>query len=103
MSDRNQDGSANIPKQPKKAPRPTPAANGVYSSSQPLTVEDDDDLIIPEIQPTIIKRPLEDDAEQPAAKKIRTIEAPINDASSKTDDDLVAVDVPSNGAIVLDD
>ncbi|CAK7212992.1 E1 ubiquitin-activating protein uba2 [Sporothrix curviconia] len=103
FSDKNADGSAKIPKQPKKAPKPTPVANGVSSSTQPLTVEDDDDLIIPEIQPTTHKRVREDDAEEPAAKKAKTAEAPTNGVSSTADNNIVAVDGPANAAVVIDD
>lgn len=74
LSDRNPDGTANIPKQPKKAPKPAPQANGASNSKQPLTVDDDDDLIIPEDnQPSNNKRPREGDGDEPAAKKSKVV------------------------------
>ncbi|CAK7219600.1 E1 ubiquitin-activating protein uba2 [Sporothrix bragantina] len=103
LSDKSPDGSANIPKQPKKAPVPAPATNGVSSSTQPVTVDDDDDLIIPENQPTTNKRAREDEAEAPVAKKAKTTEAPTNGVASAADDDVVAVDGPVDAAVVIDD
>ena len=103
--ERDLDGSVKVPKQPKKTPKPTPVvANSVSSSTQPLTVDDDDDLIIPEIQPTTNKRPLEDNANAPAAKRAKTAEAmPDGVVASAVDVDAVAANGPGDAAVVIDD
>ncbi|ERS96572.1 hypothetical protein HMPREF1624_06779 [Sporothrix schenckii ATCC 58251] len=76
ISDRNSDGSAKIAKQPKKAPKPAPQTNGVSNSKQPLTVDDDDDLIIPEdTQPANNKRSREIVGDEPVAKKSKVAPA----------------------------
>ncbi|CAK7207638.1 E1 ubiquitin-activating protein uba2 [Sporothrix eucalyptigena] len=92
LSDRNPDNSAKIAKQPKRAPKPAPITHGAANSTQPLAIDDDDDLIIPEIQPTSNKRAREEDAGEPPAKKPKTAEVQVNGTSGKTD-----------AAVVIDD
>lgn len=99
------DKSANVPRRPKKTTKPAPATNGV--SKQPLTVDDDDDLIIPEIQPPN-KRAREDNGEEPAAKKAKVAHGPeasitTNGSFGKANDTVVIADGPLDGSIVVDD
>lgn len=67
-------------------------------------MDDDDDLIIPEMQPNGTKRGHDEDSEQPAAKKAKVIE----EATPNTAVPLHAPEPAqpvaiANGAIALDD